>query len=149
MSYSEVQDVKARAGKLAPAWDVDTNPGDTDIERFLDDVAAQIDQTISAQGFATPLTGQGADALRGLNADGALVLTLEATFPADTGPAAAKAIHDGALERFNAGMAALQNGTFSAIAYLRSQASASGATDFWTENPQYGMEPLPGTTNPF
>jgi hypothetical protein len=123
---------------LSPKWTSDSTPSLSDIERFLDDIAAEIDQEIAALGFATPVTGQTAEALRGMNADGALVLLLGASFPGDLS-GLAKGIYDAAAARFNGKMTALSAGTLPALVYLESTSAAVTASDFWSAEPDYGQ----------
>lgn len=151
MAYAEVADVRARAGVLSPAF----NQGfvaEAEIERFLDDAAGEIDARVATAGFATPLTDVVAtNALRALNADGALVVAIAAKWP--DGNDGAKTLLERASKRWEAGLEALASGEATVLEYLSSLVSSPGSTDFWTENPGYGrvgdpsVDPL--TTNPY
>ena len=142
MAYADLASLLARAGRIAPAWDNDTDPDLADLERLLDDVAAEIDAELAARGIGVPATGAAAQALLGMNADGALVLALEATFPeAKGGVVSGMAILEGARGRYQYAVDSIRNGTHSVIRLLESgSAATAGASSFWeTESETYGM----------
>ncbi len=140
MAYADAGDVKARAGRLQAAWGSSTTPSDTDLAGFLTDTAAEIDAVLAGRGLAAPATGGAAAALLGLNADAALVLALEATFPDEEGPGSAKGILAAARARAAAGMQALAEGTHPATRLLEAAADAPAASDFWSDEPTYGQD---------
>ena len=140
MSYAQVADVKARAGRLAPSWERDTNPSDADIERFVADETGLVDAAIAARGLAAPVAGSAAArALRGVVADGALLLTLAGTFPSGEGPAAALKLIEATQGRYDAAWSALNGGSHVAIVVLEgTDAGAPSASSFWDVEPDYG-----------
>lgn len=152
MPYATVAHVKARAGFLSDAWGEETKPSTTDVAGFLADVSGEIDAAIEGLGFSPPEEGSvPATALRGLNADGALLLALDATFPAGEGPAAATALQEAVRERYNLAWAALLSGKLAAVAAIEATTGDStvpSATDFWEENPDYGLVPRNLTDDP-
>lgn len=138
MAYAEIADVRARAGRIAPAWDQSTTPGEADIERFLDDTASEIDAVIGSFGFTVPITDDPpVGALRRVNALGALSAALVATFPAGSGAEAVTALREQVSAEYDAEMTALAEGKHAVIVFLEAGTSAPGATDFWSENPDY------------
>lgn len=158
MAYAEVADVRARAGVLAPAFSQGL-VSDPEIERFLDDAAAEIDALLARHGIGLPLTDQvGIVALRHLNAVGALATALVAKFPGtstkdDAGQARARA-----QKEWDAAMGpdgTMTLGTYPAVAYLLSGDTAALPTDFWSENPDYAkpgsayVNPDSDTVNPY
>jgi hypothetical protein len=143
VAYAEISDVKGRGGRLSPAWSASSTPADFDLQRFIDDVAGEIDAVVQGAGFTAPATGLAASALRGLNADGALLLALQATFPAGEGPAAAQEILRATEERYRASWERLIAGTHPAIIVLETDVGVGvlNASSFWTDEPDYGQEP--------
>ena len=141
MSYAQVAHVKARAGRLAPSWHRDSTPGDTDIEVFLEDETDKVNSAITARGLDVPADDTiVAGALRGVVADGALLLALSGTFPADEGPAAARKLIEVVQARYDAAWSALNDGTHVAILVLEgSDTDKPSASDFWSEEPDYGL----------
>lgn len=140
MAYADAGDVKARAGRLQAAWGAATTPSDTQLDGFCTDVAAEIDALLTGRGLTAPATGGAAAALKGLNADGALVLALEATFPDEDGPGSAKGILQAARARAAAGMQALAEGRHPAARLLEASGDAPAASDFWSDEPTYGQD---------
>lgn len=133
MAYADLAAVKGRAGALSNAWGAATKPSDGDITGFLTDISSEIDALIAARGYTLPLAGSPAAlALKGVNADGALVLALEATFPEGSGPASAGKTLDDARDRYTAAYNALLAGTLPALALLESGAGAPSASSFWS-----------------
>jgi hypothetical protein len=155
MAYAELADLRARAGKVGVAWDLDTLPGDPDLDRLLDMAASEIDALLAARGYTVPLTDVTAqEALRSLNTAGALLKALGATMPADTTAADVRELRRDARTEWNDGLKALATGEAGVVAYLESLAgSPPGASDFWDENPEYGQPGTPftdpGVTNPY
>lgn len=143
MGYAVLADVLARAGRVAVAWDATTDPGYPAIERFLDDAAAEIDALIAGARFPVPVTSDPPlGSLRKINAVGALAAAIAATFPSGGNDAAA-VLGTRAQADYDAAMARLEDGTHPALVYLDSSTDSALATDFWTENPNYGRSPLP------
>lgn len=133
MAYADLPAVKGRAGRLSSAWGEHTKPSNTDITGFLTDVAAEIDGLISGRGLSPPEAGSaGALALRGLNADGALLLALEATFPESEGPAAAEDEIRRVRKRYEKGWDALVEGKHAAVTLLESTGAGPSASSAWT-----------------
>lgn len=145
MAYAVLDDVKARAGVLAGAWTDDSHPSNTDIEAFLDQTAAEIDALLISRNLTPPAPASpAAEALLGMNADAALVLALEATYPEASGPASASKELDSVRARVTAASKALLDGTSAAIALL--EATTSGLpteTSFWQKEPTYGLDLMP------
>lgn len=140
MAYASVDTLKGRAGVLARRWDTTTSPGDTDLEQYLDDTAAEIDAMVGAMGFDVPVTDPvAAAALAGWNADKALILALAATWPGGTGPQEVADAQKAVQARVTAYETALDKGGLSAIAYLRAQEAdaASGTANFWDYESDY------------
>lgn len=135
MPYAALSDVQARAGGVRDAWTSASKPSTEEIEGFLVDTAGMIDAAVAARGLSVPVVDAGAAAaLRGLNADGALVLALEAT------PGSAPtSMLEGARERWRLGLASLLDGTHPAVAALESGQTAAGlsAGSLWTDEPEY------------
>jgi hypothetical protein len=150
VAYATSQDVLARAGRLRAAAGNSGSPNDGEIGRFLDDVSAQLDAAIGALGLTVPVTDPRASAaLRGIVADGALVLWLDATFPSSSSDEAADRLRASAERRYNTALAALGDPatlrtTLPAIALLLQQLGSdeSTATDFWTSEPNYEITSL-------
>lgn len=140
MAYADLASLKARAGALANAWTATSNPDDEQVSGFLDDVAAEIDALLVARGATPPPDGTaGADALRNINADGALLLALEATYPEGSGPSSASALIDTVRARFDQARGELLDGTLPALALLESASSAPHASSFWAnESDSFG-----------
>jgi hypothetical protein len=141
MAYALVADVKARAGRLASAWSRDSSPGDADLERFLDDEAASLNAAILGRGLTLPESGTDAAlSLRGVNADGALLLALSGTFPAGEGPAAAQELIRIVEARLSVAWEAIRAGTHPAVVIIEAgDPSAPSASNFWDEDPDYGL----------
>lgn len=151
MPYAAVAHLKARAGYLAEAWGEQTDVSDADLAIFIQDVAAEIDAAIVGLGVDIPASGStSAKALVGLNADGALLLALDATFPAGEGPAAATELQRSVRERYNVAMKRLLDGDHPATTVVTSGATGSpSASDFWSNEPDYGRpEVEPVNPNP-
>lgn len=139
MAYSDLAAVKARAGALSNAWTNVSKPSETDIAGFLDDVAAEIDALLEARGLTPPAPGSAAaNALRGINADGALLLALEATYPEGSGPSSAGKILDTVRSRYEDAVSALVEGKLAAIALLEAGSAAPSASNFFSNEPEYG-----------
>lgn len=134
MAYADLGDVKARAGALARAWSPASEPSDSDITDFLQQTADEIDALLTARGYTPPAAGTAAaKALLGINADAALVLALEATYPEGAGLASASTQIEEARARVTAASKAIVDGTFPAVALLESSGSAPSASSFWQE----------------
>lgn len=151
MSYAELPAVLGRAGAAGGYFTDSSDPDLSDVERFLVQTASEIDVAIAAINVTVPITDAVAvGALEGLNADGALVLALEAAFPGKgQRPDAIGAILEGARARWTAGIAALMSGKAPLCGYLTNLQGASGpggATAFWIEEPDYGAYGSRSTT---
>lgn len=143
MAYADAAAVTARAGRIAAAWDDQSAPSLGDIDLFTQEVGGTIDSALAGRGLTSPAVGSSAAlALAGLNADGALVLALEATFPAGV-PENAQALLDGARARYAAGMTAIANGSHAAVKALEAGGGSPSATAFWVEEPEYGLDVPP------
>lgn len=141
MAYAQLADVLARAGRVAVAWDATTDPGYPAIERFLDDAAAEIDALIAGARFTVPVTADPPlGSLRKINAVGALAAAIAATFPSG-GNDAATVLGTRAQADYDAAMARFEDGTHPALVFLDSATESALATDFWSENPNYGLYP--------
>jgi hypothetical protein len=158
MPYAEVAHVKARAGFIGGAWTEQSEPATTDIEVFLQQVADELDGAVTGLGFSVPAADSvAAKALAGLNADGALLLALDATFPAEEGPSRATALQEAVRERYEAAWKLLLAGNHPATTAPGSTDEgdlADGAASFWTSNPYYGLpgyasEADPEVVNPY
>ncbi len=143
MPYAEFAHVKARAGYLSGAWDEQSKPSDTDVTGFLSDIAGEIDAAIIGLGIAAPTEGSAAaKALLGMNADGALMLALDATFPAGEGPSAATELQSRLASRYDKAWERLLSGKHPATTAPEATdegGNDQGASSFWTENPEYGL----------
>lgn len=143
MPYASRDEVKAAAGALADYWTATSDVSDADIDSFLTIGADELDPFLSAAGLTLPLAASSAAArsLRGLNRDQALVMAIEATFPADRGAAAARGILEAARERVRNGLSALASGKHAALAAAASDpAVATGAGSYADE--VWALDPL-------
>ena len=137
-AYAEVEDVQSRAGWLREAWGQNTKPSLGEIEGFLRDTAGEINGALAAGGFdADDLADATRGALLSLNADGALLLALYATYPGESGPTEAGRLLDAVRARWEAGLKALAEGKHIAILIEEELSGGEAASDFWTENPSY------------
>jgi len=143
VAYADIAATKVRAGRLAKAWTEASTPGEPDIEHHLGTTAAEIDAILAAKGSTLPLdaAGPAALSLAGLNADMALVLMIDATWPGQGSSEGVREIREQVIERRDLAWERLIDGTHPAIVYTDSLASSPSATDFWTEEPNY---PTPG-----
>lgn len=150
MAYAAVAHVKARAGFLAEAWGETTDVSVTDIQIFLQGVADEIDAAITGLGVSLPAADSlSAKALVGLNADGALLLALDATFPAGEGPAAATELQKSVQRRYEASWKALVEGKHPATtAPVVSGETGGTESDFWSNNPDYGRRGVQSPADP-
>lgn len=146
MAYCEVEDVKARAGRLKDAWDDTTPVNDADIERFIRDAGATVDVALAAHGFDAPaLDARVTGALVPVVADIALLTLLTATWPGGNGPASVSdAIQQVRLRvEGNDGkggyLGALASGDIGFLMYLREieQGGTEGSADFWSSETDY------------
>jgi len=128
-----------RAGKIGAAWGETTTPSYGDLDMFLAEVGDEIEAALVTRGAGLPLDATASGAIRGLNADGALILAIEATWPSDTGPQTAKEILRGARDRFEKGMDAIRDGSHTVVLYLGSLGTPLGSSDFWSTEPDYGL----------
>ncbi len=140
MPYAERQLVLSRAGRLSAAWDENTHPGYPDIDVHLATVAAELDASFAARGIATPYSAVVQAALEGVNADGALVLMIEGSWPGGKGNEETSAIYNAAKARYMGARTAISAGTFEAIVVAVGQAGGGGedADNFWSAEPNYG-----------
>lgn len=142
MSYATLPDLRARAGRLASAWDETTEPGDADLETFLQQVGDELDAALALHGVDLPVASTVVSrALVGVNADGALVLAIEATWPGGRGNEETAAILEAARARYEAAWAAIYAGTFVGLALAVDQDTATSgsaeASTLWTHEPGY------------
>lgn len=145
MSYAETADVQARAGRFAQAWTDTSTPSFDDVERLLRTRAAEIDAGLQGRGIATPVTGTAGEALRSLNAAGALILLLTASALGQAAEAVS-ALLDRVQKEWDEGMQAIREGTHPAVSAVEATSTEdSTANDFWTEESGYGLE---GWTDP-
>lgn len=148
MSYAEPADLKARSGRLATAWTETSAPGLSDLDRFLDDAAAQIDAVLSQWSVSSPVTGVAADALRPLNAKIAAIDALQATFPSAQGPNEARELIDSLRAQVYGSngtggeWGALVGGKHPAVTVLIQTGAIPEASSFWTNEPDYGRYPV-------
>lgn len=133
-SYATLADVKARAGAVAQAWYDDSDPSNTDVERLIDQVAGELNAYIAGAGYSPDsLDSTAKDALTGINADKALLLAIDATYPGDR--SGVTELRASIKARVDAYDTAMQAGDTAALIYLGSTASGAaegGAADFWT-----------------
>ena len=136
MAYAELADLKARAGRLAGAWDESTSPSDTDLRGFLDATAGEIDAAVAARGFPTPVSDvTAAKGLLNVNADMALLLALRATWPGGSGPTQVRELISDVEARVADYRKGLVDGTLMTLLLLAAQSGAEmegGSADFWT-----------------
>jgi hypothetical protein len=142
-AYADASHVKARAGYLGGAWTEESEPAFQDLDGFVREVADEINAAISGLGYTLPTDGSAAAlALRGMNADGALLIALDATYPAGDGPQAATQLQERIERRYEKAWERLLAGQHPATTVSEvSDSAAAGATDFWQENPDYGLVP--------
>jgi len=138
VGYAEVEDVLARAGVLAAAWDDSTTPGTAEIESFIRTTASEIDAGVAGRGYSAPVLDPVArPALAGYNADKALLLTLDATWPGTSARDDVASLRTAVQARVTAADAALASGDLAAVLVLATQAGAEqegGAANFWDED---------------
>lgn len=112
---------------------------------FVAEIDGFVRSVFSGLGLAAPADDSEAGlALRGLVADGALLLALDATYPAGEGPAAATELQERAAARYAASLALLLSGKHPAVLSVEAttgETAVPSATDFWSENPLYGLIP--------
>lgn len=137
MPYADLAAVKGRAGRLADTWDDTTDPGNADIELFLQQGATEIDAVLDGHGITTPVTGAAAGALEGLNADYALDLALAGSYPSGQARAAVSDLLEDVRARLQRGFDALKDGTHAAIVIPASEGAGPAASDFWSDEPNY------------
>jgi hypothetical protein len=143
-AYAELADVQARAGRLAPAWTQTSKPGTSDIEIFLAQTAALIDAALGSLGLTLPLDASSPlrGALTGLNADMALVLAIEGSWPGGAGNDETNAILEAARSRIAQMWTTDDDGRIViAIPGIEGviDTTSADASDFWSENPDYGL----------
>lgn len=130
MPYAALTDVQARAGRLLD--DVTQNPSATEVEGFLADTAEKIDAFLNAAGHDTPTVSPAAvQAIRADNADGALVLALEARYGSKAG-GEVSAVLEGARARWNFALLMLRDGKHPAVGILDNEAPATGGVGLAT-----------------
>lgn len=140
MAYATADDVLARLGILAPAFSETSNPSLNDLDSFLDTVAAEIDAGVASRGLGVPLENEPAEALVGVNADGALLLAIDARWPGGVGGDEVAALREDVTARFKTAMAAIADGTHPAIVLVSvGDDDSVGANSFWQEEPDYGL----------
>lgn len=141
MAYATLASLKGRAGRLAKAWTPTSQPNDADLERFLDDVAAEVDAVLGALGVSpVPVESDEArGALAGLNTDAALLIALDATWPGGRGGDEVNDLRNDLRTKVAAAMKAIDAGTYPALLLLLSGTSSSGANNFWSREPNYGL----------
>lgn len=146
MAYAEVGDVLARAGRLSTAWDDETTPSLTDLERFLGQAADTLDAALASLGIGIPLTDALAiRALLPLNADMALLTAIDATWPGGRGGDDVKEARDGAKDRVDRALAAFvdEKRRYPVVAYLLGLLEGGDvvhdALNFWDEESDYGV----------
>lgn len=156
MSYAVLADVQARAGALSVAWTAGSKPSTGDITTFLGDVAGEIDAILGGRGLATPAVGNAALALKNLNAAGAMLIALPATYPEGSGPGSASKFIDDLRAGYDAEMLELIEGTHAAVVLLEQGNVDSRAGSFWESEPLYGifpydprLDPLSPDANPY
>lgn len=148
MAYASIEDVQARAGAIRRAWTSTSTPSLDEIEAFLDTAASRIDLLLTARGYGTPAAASYAEALREPNADRALVLALDATFPGGAAPAEVDKLRDAAEARWEDEIGKLEDGTHPVILALLG-ADSPQASSLWTTEPDYdpNRAGLAGTFN--
>lgn len=141
MAYASSDDVFARAGRLRGAFGNSDAPTTDEIDAFCDEVSALVDAKLARYEIDVPVSNVTArDALRGVVADGALLMALPAAYPSEQGAAAAKVLLDRTQARYEASMKAIDDGTAAVVVMLREQhGGVAEAGNFWTENPQYDL----------
>lgn len=136
-AYATVSDVKARAGRLSPAWTPESVPGDGDIEALAEAESAELNASIVGLGLTVPAQGEPAfEGLRGWIADRVLVLMLDATWPGGEGEVAN--LRASALARILGYQTAWDSGALGALVVLvDASSSVGGASSLWTSEPGY------------
>ncbi|MGH8984920.1 MAG: hypothetical protein ACRDY6_13740 [Acidimicrobiia bacterium] len=132
--------MKGRAGRVSSPWTPGSasRPNEEDVTEFLVQVAAEMDALIASLGHTVPATGAAAEALKGTNIDGALVLALEAQFPGGV-PSELERLYNGAAKRYDRALGLLDKGKHAALALLESTPSDPSASTLWSEEPEYGQ----------
>lgn len=142
-AYAIYDDVLARAGRARIVFGQANAPNQAEVEGFLDEVAGAIDSRLVALGLDAPTADARARlALRGVNADGALILALDASFPSAQVDQAADRLLDRTSARYDKAMSLLESGELAAVAALVNAGAAGaspGAANFWSEEPTYDI----------
>lgn len=145
-AYADVEDLKARAGRIRGAWDDTTEPNDGDLERFIRDASAAVDIALATHGFAVPATDVNVvGSLLPVVADIALLMALAATYPGGSGPQSVTALYEDVRVRVEGKdgkggyLKGLADGTLPALQTLTNQdpGTNAGAADFWTQEQGY------------
>jgi len=130
MSYADLPTLLARAGRLAKAWTETSDPDVADLLVMIRDVAAELDAELAAAGVTLPVADRYKAALAGTNADGALILAIEGTFP-DGGPEV-DGILNGARSRYQAAIDAIRAGVHPVVRPAVDDGTAAlTASSFW------------------
>jgi hypothetical protein len=156
VAYAALGDVQARAGALSGRVDGQLEAVDRRHHHVPDDVAAEIDAALAGRGLAiTDPASPAGKALKNVNALGALVLALQATYPEGSGPSSASKAIDDARGEFDGLMASIMDGTHPAVRSLEAGTATTRATSFWEQEPYYGefpfdprLDPLSPDANP-
>lgn len=140
-SYATVEDVLARMGKLRGVVGNNDAPDESEIERFIEDLSANVDVLFGHYGAAVPITDATTlGALRPVVADAAAVLALEGAFPGGPVPAEVSDLIDRITARRDAAWKSISDGTSPIVVVIEDEAgSALGASSFWTDEPEYGI----------
>jgi hypothetical protein len=140
-AYADHDDVYARAGRVAAAFQLDDAVVDEDaIDGFLGDCAAEIDAALAGRGFdPSALSSAAQAALLDLNAYGALARALTALVPGSRGSNVADLLAL-AEKIWDDGISTLRDGTHTVIAMLDAEGGGPTAGCLWTEEPTYGSQ---------
>jgi hypothetical protein len=142
MAYAAFADVVARAGRVAGAFSVSgKHPNQQDIEIMLADVSVLVDAAIRSRGFDPATIGDDvAEALRDLVAYGALTRALAGIDPGAPGLSSLVTRADAI---WTSGLAAIMDGTHSALLELEAGSTGPSAGALWTDDPTYGQHVSP------
>lgn len=144
-AYASVPDVLARAGVLRGVFDQGDAPSTAEIDRFIEDASSMVDTKVLTLGGSVPLADPTVlGALRPMVADAATALALQSAFPGGNRPADAQDLIDSLKERADEAWKNLLTGDSPIVQVIvAADADSLGASSFWTDEPNYGLNLAP------
>lgn len=147
MAYCTITNVQGLNPKR-PTYSGSTTPTSTQVEQFIDDIAAEIDSILEGRSYTTPVTAGTTSAkflewLEALNARGAAALAEQAQFPELAGQLGGTGAGSQYWKQYREGLAYLKNG---AIPGGSSGDDLALPFSFMSDN--YASDEEPGLTDP-